>query len=105
MSSQNVDKYIMISILIILTLIIIILLIKKKEHYFPIQSYPYLPPRHWKNRSYSQWNPHWFYGSIYQTPKYVNLWNPLWDSDNEYHPAVPSIVNYEPNSYKLPIKK
>jgi hypothetical protein len=75
----------------------------EREKFYPIQEWPNIPPRQWDdNRNHTQWKPFWYYDSKYETPKYVSTWNPLWDSENRYHPAVPNVSNYHSDTYTLP---
>jgi hypothetical protein len=75
----------------------------KSEHYFPIPNY--YDVYQYKDIKAKEWSPYWFYDSEYKAPAYVSKWNPLWDSDNIYHPQVPQITHYKPNSHQLPHRK
>lgn len=96
------NKYLMVCLVGIVIIVILLLINKKKEHYFPIQNY--YDVYQWKDTKAKEWSPYWFYDSKYKAPLFVSKWNPLWDSENIYHPAVPQITHYKPNSHKLPTK-
>jgi len=81
-------------ILIIIIIFYALFTRNQQENFYIIQDWPFLPPDQWKERNYVNWGQHRFYDSKYQQPQFVNKWNPLWDSDDVYHPANPQISNY-----------
>jgi len=66
-----------------------------EEGFTAVQHYPYLPPENWNNFKEKSWEPYHYYESEYKTPKVISTWNPLWDSDNAYHPIAPKVTRYE----------
>lgn len=65
--------------ILILALGVIWLLCKmdRKEGFSVIPSFPYLPPKNWRPRAVTNWSPWWYH-------------------QNEYHPAVPEVSQYDP---------
>lgn len=74
----------------------------KQENFSGVQDWPFLPPKYWQKRNKVKWGKWYFYDSVYKKPKFLSTWNPLWDSEDRYHPAVPGIVHYDVNNYKFP---
>ena len=71
---------------ITIALVILILyglMFKKKEGFSVLPEWPYIPPRYWSPRKRQYWSPWWYY-------------------ENEYHPAVPKVVNYDSTEYRFP---
>lgn len=60
---------------------------EKSEAFHVPMNWPYLPPKHWKNCGYTKW------GQQFYT-----------DSEMQYEPPVPAIVNYTDANYKFPKK-
>jgi len=58
---------------------------KSQESFSAIQQWPYLPPKQWENANYDQWGKQWYH-----------------HNEQQYHPAMPSITNYDNTQYKFP---
>jgi hypothetical protein len=56
------------------------------EPFNVVSTFPHLPPKHWKSRNRTKWSPRWYY-------------------ENEYHPAVPMVTQYDSSDYRLPYGK
>lgn len=70
-------------------LLILFLILNKKnektENFTSLEEWPALPPKHWKQREITEWEPKYFY-----------------KNETAHHPAVPSITRYDPRDYQLP---
>ena len=53
------------------------------ENFSVIPEFPFLPPKHWNSRRRTNWSPWTYY-------------------ENEYHPAVPMVTQYDEANYRLP---
>ena len=56
----------------------------KNENFSVIPEFPHLPPKYWGPRRRTKWSPWWYY-------------------ENEYHPAVPMVTQYDSADYRLPV--
>lgn len=56
------------------------------ESFSPIDQWPYLPPKHWREREVTHWDP-WYYRN-----------------GERVHPAVPHITNYSVQDYQFPAR-
>ena len=74
--------------MIIIGFIVLVLLIQwdTDETFNVVPLYPHIPPKYWNQRRRTHWSPHWYY-------------------ENEYHPAVPKVVQYDSSNYILPYGK
>ena len=67
---------------------------RQTEAFTAVQHYPYLSPENWNKFKAESWPPYNYHESEYKTPQFVSKWNPLWDSDDAYHPIVPKVTRY-----------
>jgi hypothetical protein len=56
------------------------------EGFSPIDQWPYLPPKHWRQRTVKHWDP-WYYRN-----------------SNHIYPANPSITHYSVQDYQFPAR-
>jgi hypothetical protein len=57
-----------------------------REGFSPMDNWPYLPPRYWKQREDVQWDP-WYF-----------------EKENDLYPSVPEISNYSVQDYQFPAR-
>lgn len=60
--------------------------LNNNETFSPIDEWPYLPPKYWKEREVTHWDP-WYY-----------------NNGNYNHPSNPSITNYTVQDYQFPAR-
>ncbi len=57
---------------------------QRTERFDIIDTWPFMPPRHWKSDNRRQWSPWWYH------------------QYSDYHQAIPEVTNYDNVTYRIP---